>query len=131
MNTNKHFNSTLSQINEPTRLHHLFKLIKTNSTITIHINLHNHPSTIIHHLPLFQPQRLQHRSQLLNRDKPVSILIKHIKRLHHILLILLVIHNLFIQDTKLVQIYTPVVVNVNFVDHANQVFIRDEYFHVF
>ncbi|KAF7824333.1 Protein FAR1-RELATED SEQUENCE 5 [Senna tora] len=101
-----------------------------NPPVPIGVHLHYHPLAILGGSPLLQPQRRQHRSQLVDGDEPVAVLVEHVERLLHVLLLVALVHQRLVQLPELLHVHALVAVHVDLVDHLLQILVRDEDPHV-
>ncbi|KAH0850355.1 hypothetical protein HID58_095621 [Brassica napus] len=108
-----------------TSFHHLLKLLEIHHPISININFANHPLAFIKRPSLLEPQGSQHGSQLFHRDEPVSVLIKHIESLSHVLLLVSLLHDRLEQPSELLAVHVPITVEINLLNHLHQLLLWD------
>lgn len=111
-----------SSIKPGTHHHHNLEFIKTDGPIPIRIDPTDHLPALRQRA--FLPQALKHVLQLLRRDRPILIDIKHLERILEILQHLVVIDVFGVELHKLLEIDEPIAVGIHLLDHDPKLVVR-------
>ncbi|CAN1130866.1 hypothetical protein LINPERHAP2_LOCUS6081, partial [Linum perenne] len=114
------------QSSKPTTFHHLLELLEIHHPVAVDVHLHDHPPAVLHSTPLLEPQGGEHGPELINGDESVAVLVEHIERLPHVLLLIPLVHNRLIELPELVHVDESIAVDVDLLDHLREIHLRDE-----
>jgi len=115
-----------SESTEATPFHHLLELLVIDHSISINVHLHDHLLAILHRSPLLQPQRGQNGPQLFHGDEAIAVLVEDVEGLSHVLVLVTVVHDVLVEFPELIDVDTPISVNVYSLDHQGKLLVGNE-----